>query len=202
MCIRDSDDGAYHEVRVVACVLSDPATVHKELFPLLIKQLPGREIALGRAYPGLRPAIVHKLVQDVSLTNATYAGGTGLAEMIPGLGIPFAVADVIILTKNQVIRTYKLALMFGYPAEIQKVLAELAGVVGGGFLWPQVTAQLVGFGPIIGPPTQMRVGLGGPHGPGAGAEKGRTGSPGVPPACFENSRRDACAPARMAMRPA
>ena len=45
------DDGAYREVRVVACVLSDPATVHKELFPLLIKQLPNREIALGRAFP-------------------------------------------------------------------------------------------------------------------------------------------------------
>ena len=142
------DDGAYREVRVVACVLSDPATVHKELFPLLIKQLPNREIALGRAFPALRPAIVHKLVQDVSLTNATYAGGTGLAEMIPGLGIPFAVADVIILTKNQVVMAYKIGLVMGETGTLRETLPKIASVVGAGFMWRQVARELVAFIPL------------------------------------------------------
>ena len=146
--VMGRDDGAYREVRVVACALSDSATVHKELFPLLIKQLPNREIALGRAYPGLRPAIVHKLVQDVSLTNATYAGGTGLAEMIPGFGIPFAVADVIILTKNQVVMAYKIGLVMGEPGTLRETLPKIASVVGAGFMWRQVARELVAFIPL------------------------------------------------------
>lgn len=146
--VMGRDDGAYHEVRVVACSLNDSAAVHKDLFPLLMKQLPDREIALGRAFPGLRPGVVHKLVQDVSLTNATYAGGTGLAEMIPGLGIPFAVADVIILTKNQVVMAYKIGLVMGETGTLRETLPKIASIVGAGFMWRQVARELVAFIPL------------------------------------------------------
>ena len=137
-----------HETRVLVCSLSDTAAVHKELFPLLIKQLPDREIALGRAFPGLRPGIVHKLVQETSLTNATYAAGTGLAEMVPGIGIPFAVADIIILTKNQVVLAYKIGLVMGETGTLRETLPKIAGVVGAGFMWRQVARELVAFIPL------------------------------------------------------
>ncbi len=139
---------AHAMTRVLVCALDDAGAVHKQLFPLLMKQLPGREIALARAFPGLRPAVVHKLVQAVCMTNATYAAGTGLAEMVPGLGIPFAVADVIILTKNQVVMSYKIGLVMGETGTLRETLPKIAGVVGAGFMWRQVARELVAFIPF------------------------------------------------------
>lgn len=139
---------APHETRVLVCSLDDSAAVHKELFPLLIKQLPDRELALGRAFPGLRPSVVHRLVQATSLTNATYAAGTGLAEMVPGIGLPFAVADIIILTKNQVVMAYKVGLVMGETGTLRETLPKIAGVVGAGFMWRQVARELVAFIPL------------------------------------------------------
>jgi uncharacterized protein (DUF697 family) len=133
---------------VIPCTLDDPEAVRRHLFPALIKQLAGREVALGRAYPGLRPAIVDKLIQDTCLTNAAYAFGTGMAEMVPGLGIPLAVADIIILTKNQLVMAYKIALAMGETGVWQEVLPQMASVVGAGFMWRQVARELVGFIPL------------------------------------------------------
>jgi uncharacterized protein (DUF697 family) len=82
------------------------------------------------------------------MTNATYAAGTGLAEMVPGLGIPFAVADVIILTKNQVVMSYKIGLVMGETGTLRETLPKIAGVVGAGFMWRQVARELVAFIPF------------------------------------------------------
>ena len=146
--LRGEASSAPAKTRVLVCPLGDAEDVHKHLFPLLMKSLPDREIALGRAFPGLRPAVVHELVQEVCLTNATYAAGTGLAEMVPGIGIPFAVADIIILTKNQVVMSYKIGLVMGETGTLRETLPKIAGVVGAGFMWRQVARELVAFIPL------------------------------------------------------
>ncbi len=135
-------------VRVVTCALDDAETIKKELLPAIVSLLPGREMAVGRAYPGLRPAVAHKLILSASRVNAGYAAGTGLAEMVPGLGIPFAVADVIILTKNQVVMAYKLGMLMGETGTLNEIIPKIAGVVGAGFMWRQVARELVGFLPL------------------------------------------------------
>lgn len=135
-------------VRVVTCALDDAETVKKELLPAIVPLLPGRELAAGRAYPGLRPAVAQKIIQSTSRVNAGYAAGTGLAEMVPGLGIPFAVADIIILTKNQVVMSYKLGMLMGETGTLAEILPKVAGVVGAGFMWRQVARELVGFLPL------------------------------------------------------
>ena len=78
------------------------------------------------------------LIQRTCMTNSIYAAGTGVAEMVPGLGIPAAVADVIILTKNQLVMAYKIGLIMAKQASFAHVLPKLAGVVGAGFMWRQV----------------------------------------------------------------
>lgn len=119
--------------------------------------------AFARHFPGLRHILAERLIINSSQNNAVYVATTAAAGIIPILSIPLNVADVVILTKNQAIMTYKLALMYGYPAEVQKVLGELVGVVGGGFVWRQVARLLVGFIPLIGPITQIGVAYAGTY---------------------------------------
>ncbi len=135
-------------VRSVACSLDDPEAVKKELAPAILQLLPDRDLAVGRAYPGLRSAVAHKMILKTSKVNAGYAAGTGLAEMVPGLGIPFAVADVVILTKNQVLMAYRLGILMGEAGTLAEILPKVAGVVGAGFMWRQVARELVGFLPL------------------------------------------------------
>jgi uncharacterized protein (DUF697 family) len=139
---------AARAMHVVTCALDDANAVKKEVLPAIVSLLPDRELAAGRAYPGLRPAVGQKLILSASRVNAGYAAGTGLAEMVPGLGIPFAVADVIILTKNQVVLAYKLGILMGENGTLNEILPKVAGVVGAGFMWRQVARELVGFLPL------------------------------------------------------
>lgn len=133
---------------VVVCLLNDAEAVDRLLLPALLKQLNGRELALGRAYPGLREHVCRELIQDTCTTNAIYAGGTGLASMVPGIGIPFAVADIVILTKNQIMMAYKIALIMGESGSLREVLPQMAGVVGAGFMWRQIARELAVLIPL------------------------------------------------------
>lgn len=135
-------------VRSVAVSLADTEAVRKELLPAILRLLPEQEMQAGRAYPGLRPAAAQKLILNTSKTNAGYAAGTGVAQMIPGLGIPFAVADMVILTKNQVVMAYKLGMVMGETGTLAEILPKVAAVVGAGFMWRQVARELVGFLPL------------------------------------------------------
>ena len=135
-------------VTVVSALLDDTKAVQKTLLPALANALPDGEVALARAYPGLRPTVVQHMIQRTSMTNAMYAAGTGVAEMVPGLGIPFAVADIIILTKNQLVMAYKIGLSLGETGEFREVIPKMAGVVGAGFMWRQVARELVAFLPL------------------------------------------------------
>jgi uncharacterized protein (DUF697 family) len=139
---------ASRTVRSVVCSLDDAAAVKKELLPAIVQVLPDHTLSAGRAYPGLRPAVAAKIIQSTSKINAGYAAGTGVAEMVPGLGIPFAVADVIILTKNQVVMAYRLGMLMGETGTLAEIIPKVAGVVGAGFMWRQVARELVGFLPL------------------------------------------------------
>lgn len=133
--------------KALICPLDDAAAVQEILWPAVVGQLPGRELALARAYPALRPAVTHKLIQDTSLTNATYAFTTGIGEMVPILALPLAAADIVILTKNQILMAYKIALLMGEDGSLRQVLPKLAAVVGSGFIWRQVARELGGLIP-------------------------------------------------------
>ncbi len=128
----------------------DPDTLATDFIPRVMQALPDRHLALARRYPLFRLAVARELINDTSVANATYALSTGLAEVIPALDIPFNVADVVILTKNQALMSYKLGLALGLSTRWQDHVTELGGVVGAGFLWRQVARQLVGLVPVWG----------------------------------------------------
>ncbi len=125
----------------------EPSPLDTELAPLLKKLLPEQEVLLGYHFPGLRPALVRQLIRQTSVANASYAAATGVAELVPVLLIPGNVADFVILTKNQMLMAYKIALLMGRDVSLQDMVAELIGILGGGFLWRETARRLVGFLP-------------------------------------------------------
>jgi uncharacterized protein (DUF697 family) len=130
---------------------TQPDTLAKRLVPVVVDKLPeDLRIAAARRLPGLRDAVGRWLIGDVSFSNATYALTSGLPEMIPVLNLPLNAADMLVLTKNQALLVYKLALAFGAPPDFQAQMREVLPVIGGGFLWRQVARQLVGLIPGFG----------------------------------------------------
>ncbi len=117
-------------------------------FVSVLKTLaPEQEIQLGFHFPAFRPPLAKQIVRQTSMTNATYAATTSLAELAPVLLIPGNVADFVVLTKNQGLMAYKIALLMGNDIGMQEMIGELAGVLGGGFLWRETARRLVGFIP-------------------------------------------------------
>ncbi|MCL4394239.1 MAG: zinc-ribbon domain-containing protein [Chloroflexi bacterium] len=142
--------GGWGGARVAVGSALDPDSLAGEFVPRVIEALPERLIALARGFPLFRSAVARRLIDDTSFANATYALGSGLAEVLPALDIPFNVADVVVLTKNQGLMSYKLGLALGLSPRWQDHVTQLGGVVGAGFMWRQVARQLVGLVPVWG----------------------------------------------------
>jgi len=111
---------------------------------------PDRRLAAARRVPGLRPHYAHKLTTEVSLSNGAFVIASGLPSLVPVLNIPIAAADTVVLTKNQAMMVYRLALAFGAPPEFQRRMIEITPVIGAAVMWRQVAGGLVGLIPGYG----------------------------------------------------
>jgi len=79
------------------------------------------------------------------------------------LNLTIAAADMLLLTKNQALMTYKLALAHGAPPDITACLRELVSVVGMGYIWRQAARTLVGLLPLVGIPAKVGVAYAGTY---------------------------------------
>lgn len=127
------------------------------LAPALLDVRSDHVLAFGRQFEGLRPAVSERLIEETATANAGYAFTTGVAESMPLLTVPLNVADVVILTKNQLIMAYKLALALGKEGMPRALMGEIIGVLGGGLLFRQIARQLVGLIPGLGIPAKTAV---------------------------------------------
>ena len=117
----------------------------------IVSAAPARlRLALARQLPPLRPPLMAAIVEQTARANALYALGTGVAEAVPLLTLPLNVADIFVLTKNQLVMSYRIALAGGRSGSVRAVLGQTIGVVGSGFLLRQLARQLVGLVPVIG----------------------------------------------------
>lgn len=122
---------------------------------------PDRRIALARQFPGLRQPLFDEIIGETSRANASYAFGTGLAEIVPLLDVPLNLGDIVVLTKNQLIMAYRLALVAGKEGRPIHVMGEVMGVIGGGLVFRQVARELVGLVPVAGIVPKVAVAYGG-----------------------------------------
>jgi uncharacterized protein (DUF697 family) len=118
-------------------------------------------LGLGRQFPALRPLLFVHLIDETARANASYAFASGIAEIIPVVNIPMNIGDVVILTKNQLIMSYKIALVAGKSGTPRHLIGEILGVLGGGLLLRQVARQLVGLIPVVGVAPKVAVAYGG-----------------------------------------
>lgn len=138
------------DVRAIAISAIDRKSVEQKLVPQLMRIYRKREVLLARHLPMCRETVARKLINDTCFINATYSLSTGLAEINPILDLPLNIADIVVLTKNQALMSYKIALAMGLPSDWRQTIPKLATVVGGAFLWRQTARQLVGLIPAYG----------------------------------------------------
>jgi uncharacterized protein (DUF697 family) len=130
--------------------LLDDAEVTRQLVNGIRSMRIVDDLALARHLPAFRESVTRSMIDDTAMANAVYSVGSGLLEINPVANIPLNAADIVVLTKNQAIMSYKLALAMGMNADFKQVMPQLAAVVGSGFLLRQTARGLIGLVPGLG----------------------------------------------------
>jgi uncharacterized protein (DUF697 family) len=130
---------------------AEPAGNAAELLRQAITDsLPERAPAIGRAYPAFRPAAVKTVVDETSRANAQFALIANVPSLVPVFGSLLSVgADVMVLTKNQLMMVYKIAAIHGKDLNNQvAIMKELLPVIGAGFFWRTAAREATSFLPF------------------------------------------------------
>jgi uncharacterized protein (DUF697 family) len=138
------------EAARVAVVALEPSAVPAVAQALLAAVSPGMRLALARHLVPLREPLFAELIEETAKTNAMYALTTSLAEVVPVLDVPLNLADIVVLTKNQLVMSYRIAVASGKKGTPRELVGEVLGVIGAGFLFRQGARQLVGLIPVAG----------------------------------------------------
>ena len=122
----------YEAARVLLAPSLDESAFPGRLVPAIVRVAPTElQLALARRLPQVRTPVISQLIEDTSRANALYSASTGLAEVVPLLSIPLTAADILVLTKNQLVMAYKIALASGKQGEPREIMGELISVIGG-----------------------------------------------------------------------
>lgn len=105
--------------------------------------MPERATAFGRAYPAFRPAAVRSVVNETSLANAQFALVANIPAIVPVLGMLLSAgADMVVLTKNQLMMVFKVAAIHDKNINSQlEIVRELVPIVGAGFVWRTIARE-------------------------------------------------------------
>jgi uncharacterized protein (DUF697 family) len=130
---------------------SGEEALRERLFGALVSAAPEAMLPLGRRFPSVREAVATHLVRDAARVNAQFAALSSVPSFVPVVGgLVGDVADMLVLTKNQVVLLFKLAGLYGRDLKLgQTLLAEVAPVVGSAFLWRSSARALVGLLPGV-----------------------------------------------------
>jgi uncharacterized protein (DUF697 family) len=125
--------------------------VRDRLFRALVQAAPDVMLSAGRRHPLLREPVADHLIRDTSRVNAQFAALSSLPANVPLLGgLVGDVADMLVLTKNQVLLLFKLAGLYGRDLQLRReLILEITPVVGGAFMWRSTARALVGLLPSL-----------------------------------------------------
>ena len=117
----------------------------------MIKQQPHLAVAMGRRFPLFRPVASKYIINTASRTNAQIALISGLPGVFPPAAIILpasSIADVLLLTKNQLMMVMRLAATHGKKPGYTQQVKELMGVLGAALGWRTLARELSGFIPV------------------------------------------------------
>jgi uncharacterized protein (DUF697 family) len=140
------------EDRVVTFPPTTPDDVAREkILAALVRADPEVALPLGRRHPLVREAVANHLIRDTARVNAQFAALSELPGLMPLLGgLAGDMADMIVLTKNQVLLLFKLGGLYGRDLELgSELVLEILPVVGGGFIWRTIARSIAGLVPPI-----------------------------------------------------
>jgi uncharacterized protein (DUF697 family) len=129
----------------------DDAETRDRLFRGLVMAAPEVMLSAGRRHPLLREPVAEHLIRDTSRVNAQFAAIASLPVNIPIIGgVVGEVADMFVLTKNQVLLLFKLAGLYGRDLELgRELILEVLPIIGGAFFWRSTARLLVGLLPSL-----------------------------------------------------
>jgi hypothetical protein len=135
--------------RIFCMSALDRERIQRSLVPGLIRAVPHLALPMGRCLPLARDSAADQLIRDTARVNAEFAVVSSLPALIPVVGTAASLGtDMVVLTKNQVMLTLKLALLHRRSIDNRvQVLAEIAPVVGAAFLWRSAARALVSLLP-------------------------------------------------------
>lgn len=116
----------------------------------IVRDLPGLAVALARRFPLFREAAVEHLMRETSRVNAKIAMLSAIPSVFPPAGVLLpstAVADIVLLTKNQIMLLLKIAAALGLSYQANERLREIVPVVAGAMGWRSLARELVGMAP-------------------------------------------------------
>ena len=137
---REMRNGAYRAFSFISYLKTsfldarDRSEVQARLLPMLLETVPSLRTPLARRLPPIRPLVAEQIISETCRVNAQFA----------------LAANLVVLTKNQVMLVFRLAAIYGRDISLtRRVLAEIAPVVGGAFLWRTVARMAVGMLPTL-----------------------------------------------------
>jgi uncharacterized protein (DUF697 family) len=121
-----------------------------ELRSRIVEHAGNGTAALGRWYPGFRDAAATAIIGETSRANAQFALMTAVPSAIPVIGtFATAGADIIVLTRNQLLMAIKLAAVHGKPfGDKMAIFKDLMPVIGSGFVWRSLAREAIVFLPF------------------------------------------------------
>src|SRR5918993_94937 len=163
------DAGARRVAEQMRVAVIDVMNAPRPLLSSIVDLVDGDlRLAVAAALPVFRQVVADAVVDETAKANASFAVTTGLAETIPVLTAPLNLGDMVVLTKNQLIMGYKIALAAGRDDAPRSMLSEILGVIGGGFLFRQMARQLVGLIPVAGLVPKVAIAYAGTYAMGRG----------------------------------
>lgn len=108
------------------------------------------ELSLGRTFPALRQQAAMQVVNGTSRANAQFAVVSNIPALVPVVGgVLSAGADMIVLTKNQLMMLFKLAAVHDQDIDNRmRIYREMIPVVGAGLFWRSVARSLAAMMPF------------------------------------------------------
>lgn len=116
----------------------------------IVNDLPGLAVALARRFPLFREPATEYLIREASRVNGQIAMLSAIPGVIPFAGMflpPAAVADIVLLTKNQILLILKIAAALGLSYHTRERLKEIVPVVAGAMGWRSLAREFVGIVP-------------------------------------------------------
>jgi len=109
----------------------------------------GLRLAMAHRFPVLRGAISEDMIREAAFANAQFALLSSLPALIPVLGFVLGgVADILVLTKNQAMLTFKLAAIYDRNVHDRMgIFKEIMPVIGSAFLWRTAARTAVSLAP-------------------------------------------------------